>query len=318
MKDLLIIGGGPGGLSAGIYSAIYNLDAEITTENVGGTVLDAHEIENYPGLGRTSNQELVDEFKNHIELFDIPINEGEEVVNMEKIEDGFKTITREGEEYRSRAVVIATGTQVRKLNIPGEEEYRGKGVSYCAVCDAPLYKGTEVGVVGGSEAAAKEALLLTEHADKVYIIYRGEEIHPEPILKKRIEKKEEEGEIEVINNTNVEEIKGSQMMEKVKLDNSYKGSEELEIEGLFISIGGVPLTEITGDLKVETNNSGAIKVNDKMETSVPGIYAAGDVTDNGFKQIITAAYQGSRAVNTAYQHLKHYLLLPPVHQVLSW
>lgn len=304
MRDLLIIGGGPGGLAAGIYSAIYKLDSEIITKNVGGTVLDAHKIENYPGLGRMENQELVEKFKSHLGLYDVPVSEGKEVANINQKDGNFKVITRDQEEYESKAILISTGTQLRKLKVPGEKEFRGKGVSYCAVCDAPLFKDAVVGVVGGSDAAAKEALLLTEHAKKVYIIYRGEEIHPEPIQKKRVMKKVEKGEIEIINNTNIEEIKGDKMMEKVKLDNPYKGEDELELEGIFIAIGGVPLTAITKDLEVEVNDMGEILVNDQMETNVEGVYAAGDVTNNGFKQIITAAYQGSRAIKEAFKYIK--------------
>jgi len=303
MHDLLIIGGGPGGISAGIYSAIYKLNTVIVTKNIGGTIKDAPKVENYPGIGRKNSQETINAFKDHLDLFDVPVEKDEEIVIIRKSEEGFKAFTRSGKEYEAKSVLIATGTQVRKLNVPGEDDFRGKGVSYCAVCDAPLFADAVVGVVGGSDAAAKEALLLSEHAEKVYIIYRGEEIHPEPILKKRVMKKVEEGKIEVINNTNVKEIIGEQMMEKVKLDREHEGSDELELEGLFISIGGVPLTEITRDLGIEVNKMGAIVINEKMETNVKGIYAAGDVTDNNFKQIITAAYQGSRAIKEAYTYI---------------
>lgn len=302
--DTLIIGAGPGGLSAGIYSAIYNLDAEVTAKKIGGTILDAHQIENYPGLGRKTNEEFVEKFKTHAELLKVPINKEEEIVNIKKEENTFKSTTREGKKYQSKSLLIATGTKVRKLGIPGEKEYSGKGVSYCAVCDAPLYKDTEVGVVGGSDSAAKEALLLSEHAEKVYIIYRGEEIHPEPILKERVEEKAKKGKIEIINNTNITKIKGNNMVKKVELDKEYQGNKELKVGGVFISIGGTPTTELVRDIGVETNESGEIKVNENMETNIPGVYAAGDVTNNGFKQAITAAYQGSRAVQSIYQYLQ--------------
>lgn len=304
MIDLVIVGGGPAGMSAGIYSAVYNLDARIIAKEIGGTVQDAPMVENYPGVGAVDNQKLIEKFQSHLEQFNVPIEEGTEVKEIEKEEEGFSITTEEGEEYLSKAVLIATGTKDRELDVPGEEEYKGKGVSYCAICDAPLYKDAVVGVVGGSDAAAKEALLLSEHAEKVYIIYRGEEIHPEPILKRRVDEKVEQEKIKIINNTNVTEIKGEQMMETVELDNRYRGSEELELEGLFIAIGGVPLTAVAEDLEVELNDSGEIKANERMETSVPGAYAAGDVTNNGFKQIITAAYQGSRAVKEAYEYIK--------------
>jgi len=317
MKDLIIIGSGPGGISAGIYSSVYNLDTKILGEEPGGTIKEGHTVENYPGLGELKGEELAEKFLDHLESLGNEVIE-KEATRIEAVEAGeeeneegagdngkkFRVVDKEGEEHFSKALLIATGRKHRKLDIPGEEKYRGKGVSYCATCDAPLYKDTEVGVVGGSDSAAKEALLLTEHAEKVYIIYRRDEIRPEPRTKEKIYQKEEEGEIEIINNTNVEEVKGDEMMNKVILDNSYQGSEELEIEGLFIDIGGVPTTELLKNLNIETSEKGEIKVNEKMETNIPGVYAAGDVTDNNFKQVITAAYQGSRAVQSIYQYLQ--------------
>ncbi len=303
MKDLLIIGTGPAGISGGIYSSVYNLDTEIIGEEIGGTIKEGHTVENYPGLGKTTGEELAEEFEEHLESLGKEITE-DEATRIEKNKDKFKVFTKNGEEYETKSLLIATGRRHRKLKIPGEKKYRGKGVSYCAVCDAPLFKDVEVGVVGGSDSAAKEALLLTEHAKKVYIIYRRDEIRPEPMTKKKIYEKVEEGKIEIINNTNVKEIKGNKMMNKVVLDNSYKGSKELEIEGLFINIGGVPTTELLKNLDIETSKSGEIKVDKEMSTNVPGIYAAGDVTDNKFKQVITAAYQGSRAIQSIFQYLQ--------------
>ncbi len=317
MKDLIIIGSGPAGVAGGIYSSVYNLDTEILGEEPGGTIKEGHTVENYPGLGKLKGEELAEEFLNHLESLGngvtekeatrIELVEAEEENNVEEAgESGkrFRVLDKEGEEHFSKSLLIATGRKHRKLDIPGEEEYRGKGVSYCATCDAPLFKDAEVGVVGGSDSAAKEALLLTEHAEKVYIIYRRGEIRPEPRTKEKIYQKVEEGEIEIINNTNVEEVKGDEMMKKVVLDNPYQGDEELELEGLFIDIGGVPTTELLKDLEIDTNEKGEIKVNKKMSTNVPGVYAAGDVTNNNFKQVITAAYQGSRAVQSIYQYLQ--------------
>ncbi|MFW5902872.1 MAG: NAD(P)/FAD-dependent oxidoreductase [archaeon] len=303
MKDLIIIGAGPAGLSGGIYSSVYNLDTEIIGKDVGGTINEGHTVENYPGLGKTTGEKVAEKFLDHLESLERDITETE-ATRIEKNGEGFKVITKDGGEYESKALLITTGRKHRKLNIPGEEKYRGKGVSYCAVCDAPLFKDAEVGVVGGSDSAAKEALLLTEHAEKVYIIYRKDEIRPEPMTKKKIYEKVEEGKIEIINNTNVKEVKGDQMMNKVILDNPYKGNEELEIEGLFINIGGVPTIELLKNLDIDTSKRGEIKVDEEMSTNVPGVYAAGDVTDNNFKQVITAAYQGSRSIQSIFQYLQ--------------
>lgn len=303
MKDLIIIGAGPAGLSGGIYSSVYNLDTEIIGKDVGGTINEGHTVENYPGLGKTTGEKVAEKFLDHLESLERDITETE-ATRIEKNGEGFKVITKDGGEYESKALLITTGRKHRKLNIPGEEKYRGKGVSYCAVCDAPLFKDAEVGVVGGSDSAAKEALLLTEHAEKVYIIYRKDEIRPEPMTKKKIYEKVEEGKIEIINNTNVKEVKGDQMMNKVVLDNPYKGNEELEIEGLFINIGGVPTIELLKNLDIDTSKRGEIKVDEEMSTNVPGVYAAGDVTDNNFKQVITAAYQGSRSIQSIFQYLQ--------------
>jgi thioredoxin reductase (NADPH) len=200
----------------------------------------------------------------------------------------------------ARTVLLATGSKHRKLAVPGEEEFHGKGVSYCATCDAAFFRDKTVAVVGGSDSAAKEALLLSEHAKKVYIIYRREKIRAEPINAERVGNNKK---IEVINNTNIVEIKGRQFVESVFLDAPYGGSKELKVDGVFIEIGYLPQNELAKGLGVKLDEKGEIIINRDSETNIPGVYAAGDVTANSFKQAVTAAAQGVIAAKSAYTYV---------------
>ena len=177
-----------------------------------------------------------------------------------------------------------------------------KGVHYCALCDGPLYKNKIVAIVGGSDSAAKDALLLSEHAKKVYIIYRGEEIHPEPINLQRIKANKK---IEVINSTNIKEVKGEKFVNSVILDKKYKGKENLELDGVFVAIGHIILSDLAKAIGVKLNEKGEIKINHMTsETNIPGVFAAGDVTDKQFKQLITGVADGCTAAYSAYEHIQ--------------
>lgn len=204
-------------------------------------------------------------------------------------------------QYKAKTILFATGTKWRKLDVPGSTEFENKGVNYCALCDGPLFKDKVVAVVGGSDSAAKDALLLTEHATKVYIIYRGEQIHPEPINMERVKANKK---IEVINNTNVTEVKGNQLVTSVTLDKEYKGSKELKLDGIFVAIGHIVLSDLAKPLGVKLNKEGEIIINHMTsETSIQGIFAAGDVTDKQFKQLITGVADGCTAAYTAYEYI---------------
>ena len=199
--------------------------------------------------------------------------------------------------------MIATGTKWKKLpeNVKGSKEFENLGVAYCALCDSPLFKNKIVSVVGGSDSAAKDALVLAEHAEKVYIIYRGEEIHPEPVNLKRIEQNEK---IEVINNANVVEIKGNNFVESIVLDREYKGNKEIKMDGVFVAIGHEVLSEIAKPLGVETNEKNEIVIDHKTsETNIPGVFAAGDVSDKQFKQAITGVAEACTAAYSAYEYI---------------
>lgn len=210
--------------------------------------------------------------------------------------------------YKSKTVLFATGTKWRKLDVPGSMEFENKGVNYCALCDGPLFKNKIVAVIGGSDSAAKDALLLTEYAKKVYIIYRKKKIHPEPINLKRVRANKK---IEVINNTNVTEIKGGKLVEKVILDKPYKNSKELRLNGVFVAIGHIFLSDLAKKIGVKTDKSGEIIINHKTsETGVKGVYAAGDVTDKPFKQLITGVADGCTAAYSAYEYITKQKVVP--------
>ncbi|MFA4907458.1 MAG: FAD-dependent oxidoreductase, partial [archaeon] len=251
--DLVIIGGGCAGFGGAIYAARFQLKTIVLAKQRGGTITTTHLVENYPGFVRLSGLELAKNLEDHVKSYNVPIKD-EEAEEISRKNGLFAVKTGEGE-YLAKTILIATGTGHRKLNVPGEKEFENKGVSYCATCDAPLFRGKTVAVVGGSDSAAKEALLLSEYAKKVYLIYRGKQIHPEPINALRVSQNKK---IEIIANTNVLEVKGSKLLEKAVLDKPYNGKNELELQGLFVEIGADPISAIAKGIGVKTNPKGEI------------------------------------------------------------
>ncbi len=300
MYDLAIIGGGPAGLSAAMYAGRLKLKTLVLTKERGGTITTASEVMNWPGIKKIQGMELGKQLEEHaLDYPDVEIKDA--MVAGIKNKNGGFTITTQGGEYEAKAVILAAGTEVRKLGIPGEEKFAGKGVHYCALCDGFFYKDKTLAVIGGSDSAAKEALVLTQWAKKVYIIYRKEKIRAEPVILDRVEKSEE---IEIINNTNVTEIKGKEMVEYLVLDKPHKGKNELKLDGVFVEIGRVPGTVLVKDVGVKLNEQGEVITNKKAETNVPGFFAAGDITDSAFKQAITASAEGVAAAFSAYAYLQ--------------
>ncbi len=298
--DLIVIGQGPAGLSAGIYASRYKINALIIGEEPGGTATHAYKIENYPGFSSISGLDLMKKFREQI-TDSVEIKQ-EKVIELKK-EDLF-IVTTDKEIYKSKAVIVAAGTKRRELNIPGEHEFLGKGVSYCATCDAMFFKDKRVAVVGGNDAAAMSAMLVSEYASEVFIIYRKEKIRAEP---KKVEMIENNKKIKIINNTNVLEIKGNNMVESLVLDKEYNGSSEIKVDGVFIEIGSVPSTVLTNKTGVNLDENGYIIVDEGMKTNIKGVYAAGDITTGSdkFWQIITAASEGAIAAKSAYDFLKN-------------
>lgn len=299
MYDTLIIGAGPAGLAAAIYCARYRMRCAVISSEIGGMVLEAHLIENYPGFSSISGAELSKKFEEHAKSFGVEIIE-EEVVDIRKgkgKDNGFVVINKKGKKYSTKSLILAMGTKKRKLNVPGEEKYLGKGVSYCYTCDGPLFKDKVVGVVGGANSAAMAALMLSEYAKKVYIIYRREKIRADPIYVEAVDKNPK---IRVINNSNIVKINGNNFVESVDLNTG----KNLKLGGLFIEIGTVPLVALVKKIGVKLENS-YIDVDKEQKTNVEGVFAAGDVTNaTDLKQIITAAGQGAVAAFNAYEYVK--------------
>ncbi len=307
--DFLIIGAGVTGLAAAMYGARLGMKTLCLGSTsgselpIGGVITTTNVVENYPGFIRLTGTELATAIKKHAESYDLVTIKEEKVESIAKKESSFQVKTKEAL-YMVKTILCATGTKWRKLEVPGSVEFENKGVAYCALCDAPLFKNKIVGVVGGSDSAIKDALVLAEHAKKVYIIYRGESIRPEPINKKRVEANPK---IEVITKTNVVGVKGDTLMRSVLFDKPYQGSKELQLQGLFIAIGHIPLSDVVKPLGVKINEKGEIILDHKTsETNVAGVYAAGDVADKPFKQAITGVAEGCTAAYSAFEFItKH-------------
>jgi len=313
--DFIIMGAGVSGMAAAMYAARLELKTLCLGNSlgsemaVGGVITTTNLVENYPGFVSLSGEELANKIREHALSYPLVKIKEEGVKSIEKKKDIFLVKTNKGE-YRGKAILFATGTKWKKLEVPGALEFENKGVSFCALCDSPLYKNKIVGLVGGSDSAAKDALVLSEHAKKVYIIYRKEKIHPEPINMKRVEEKIKEGKIEIINNANVLEVKGDRKIRGIKLDREFNEKDELALDGLFIAIGHSALSELAVKLGVNINEKGEIIINHKTsETNISGIYAAGDVADKPFKQAITGVAEGCTAAYSAFEYLKKQSIL---------
>lgn len=314
--SLIIIGAGPAGLTASIYASRYKIDNLIIGEAPGGMILKAHKICNFPTEQEISGAELVKKMQKHTEFLgaDFIINK---VVGIDKEKQTFKIITRNKKIFFADTLLLAMGTEHRQLNLPNENKFIGKGVSYCATCDAMFYKHKTVAVLGGSDSANTSSLHLAEIADKVYQIYRKDKLRGETTWIDQVIKNKK---IEVIYNTNVIDLKGNEKLEEIILDTPYKGEKKIKIDGLFVEIGSVPQKIIINakDLLLETNESGSIKVKSDQSTSKEGIWAAGDITtaSNNFHQIITACSEGAIAAESIFKFLhtkpKRNVILNPI------
>ncbi len=294
--DLVIIGAGPAGLTAGIYAGRFLLKTLILGEVQGGTITEAHKVCNFPSQKEIRGIELGMKMMNQVSSLGVELKQ-DKVENIEKQENEFKIKTSK-REYISKKVILAVGREKQELEVPGEKRLLGKGVSYCATCDAGFFKEKDVAVVGGSNAALTAALLLAEYANKVYIIYRRDKFYRgEPSWVKQIEENEK---IKVMFEEEVLEINGESSVESLNL----KSGNKLDVQGVFIEIGYKPENKLSKDLGLDTTDKDYIKVNKKQETSVEGVYAAGDITDNPLKQVVTACGEGAIAADSAYKDIK--------------
>jgi len=298
--DLIIVGLGPAGLTAGIYASRYRLKTLIIGKINGGLMTEAHKICNFPTEEDITGIELTKKMEKNAK------NQGAEIINKEVVdiverEDGlFKVISSDNTDFISRSLILAYGTVHRHLGLPNEERLLGRGISYCATCDGMLFKNKTVAVIGGSDSALTSALYLKDIANKVYLIYRGEKLRGEPVW---IENINQSKNIEVLFNSQVTELIGENKLEKIKISNGT----QLNIDGLFVEIGTEPISyDFIKNLKIDTDEKGYIKVNQAQQTSKIGIWAAGDLTtgSNNFRQIITACAEGAIAAESVFKYLK--------------
>jgi len=300
--DLIIVGGGVAGLTAGIYGSRSGLETLILEENVpGGQAAYAPIIENYPGFPEGINgMELISRIIKQAERMGVEIHQLEKVTSL-RVEPAKKQVTTDKAVYEAVAVIIASGSHHRKLGVPGEEEFLGRGVSYCAVCDGPFFKGRRVAVVGGGNSAAVSAVYLSNIASEVYLIHRRGELRAEKALTMSLQKRN----VNIMWNMNVKEIRGDTKVEKMVLLNNKTGKmSELEVDGVFIQIGEVPNSKFARESGVEVDEKGYIIVDNRQRTNLKGVFAAGDVTACPVKQIGTAVGQAIVAANEAFGYIK--------------
>lgn len=298
VRDIIIIGGASAAQSAAIYAKRAGMDVLVIADEYGGQINNTDVVENWLGTKSISGPDLAEKFTEHMREYEVDEQHGEKVVDVRKDGDIFTVETESGDEFKSYGVIIATGGSRRRLNVEGEEEFRNKGVAYCAVCDGPLYQGDEVAVIGGGYAGTEAADYLSDVAEHVYLLSRSGNLTGEEITINKVENDEN---VEVLREAEVESFEGDQLLETVRY--AHKDEvEELDVPGAFIEIGTVPNSDIT-DL-VETNESGKIKVDRDMNTGVEGLYAAGDVNDMGAQQLVVSAGQGCDAALNASEYVK--------------
>jgi thioredoxin reductase (NADPH) len=300
--DLVVIGAGVTGYAAAMYAARLSMSCIVIGETEGGKITLTDDVANYPGFAQLTGKELAEKLKTHALGYPVDTESGK-VEDLFRNKEGLFYVVTGNKTFLAKSVLIATGMKDRELEVPGHNEFRNKGISYCALCDGPLFKDKVVAVVGGSDSAAKEALLLGRQCKKVYMIYRGERIRPEPINGARVEK---EPKIQIITGTNVTAIQGDQSVKSVKLDKPFDGSSTLSVQGVFISIGGIPVSDLTKKLGVALNQKGEIIIDRSSRTNVPGVFAAGDVADTEFKQAITGVAEGVHAAYQAYRYVNEH------------
>lgn len=297
--ELIIVGAGPAGLAAGLYGARMGLKTLIVGELLGGLATEASLIENYPGVEPIAGIELMDRLHRQAEKYGAEIHAPETVVEL-ALQEKEKKVKTDRNLYSCQAVIIATGCALKKLEAPGEEEFKGRGVSYCATCDGPFYRGKDVMVVGGGNSAVAEALYLKDLARKVYLVHRRDRLRADDVLKERAAKSG----IEIFWNNVVKSIEGNDRVTHVRLVNTKTGEEiVLPVDGVFIYVGEAPQSRLAEKAGVKVDSEGFIVVNRKQETNVESVYAAGDITGN-VQQIGVAVGEGITAAVNAYHNIR--------------
>lgn len=300
--DLIIIGGGPAGTAAAVYAGRKKLKTLFISESIGGQSLVSNDIENWIGVKKMTGFEFAKMLEGHIKTHEnIEIKMPEKVMAVKKLENGFSVATDKNNNYESKTLIIASGGRRRRLNIIGEDKFEGRGVSYCSTCDAPIFKNKTVAVIGGGNAGLEAVIDLIPYAIKVYLVNHGSELTGDPLTREEVGKS---GKVAIINNAETQEITGDKFVSGLKyLDKQDNQIKELPVEGIFVEIGSTPNSEFVKGL-VETNKAGEIIVDHKTgATSALGIFAAGDVTDEIYKQNNISAGDGVVAALSAYNYL---------------
>ncbi len=302
MYDLIIIGAGPAGLTASIYASRYKMNHLVVGEIPGGLISQAHNVCNFPTYKEISGFELMEKMKNHAKDLGGQIMSMEKVVKIKKEKEIFKLETESGKTLEAKSVLLATGTKYRKLGLADEARLTGRGVAYCATCDAMFFKEKVVGVVGAGNSAMTAALYLSEVAKKVYLIVRSDKLKGEMVWADNILANEK---IEVLFETNVTKLNGENKLESVDLDREVAGSKNLVLDGFFIEIGTEPDTTLFDMLGVEVDK-GYIVVDNKQKTNIDGLWSAGDITTGSglFRQVITACSEGAVAAYDIFSYLQ--------------
>ncbi len=302
LYDLIIIGGGPAGITAGIYAARKKIKTLIISKDFLGQAGKAAIVENWPGIKKTSGPELMESFKNHLDDYEINFSENELVTCLKKENNFFVINTNKNNEISAKSVIIASGKNARPLKVSGEKEYLGKGVVLCAICDAPLFSGKEIAVIGGGNSGFETAIEMAEkYSPKVYLLEASLKIMADEFLQEKAQKNDK---IQIIKGAMLKEIKGDKFVKSIVYnDIKEKKEKEIQVQGVFVEIGSVPAADFLQGL-AKCNEKGEIVINHlNCETETQGLFAAGDVTDIRDKQIITAAAEGAKAALSAYNYL---------------
>ncbi len=297
MLDLIVIGAGPAGITASVYAARKRMDFIVVTGDIGGQTIWSGDIENYTGYQFVTGPELAGKFEEHMHQYNIDVKENEMAVEVKKAA-GIIHVKTNKNTYQAKTVIIASGKRSKELNVPGEKEFKNKGLTYCATCDAPLFAGKNVAVIGGGNSALDATLQLMRIAKHVYLININSDLGGDAIMRNKVEASPI---VTVLNNTQVKEILGEKMVNGIKVKNSSNKEDLLAVEGIFVEIGLIPNSEFITD--VAKNDSKEIKVDSYNQTNIAGIFAAGDVTDMPEKQIITAAGEGAKAALRVFRYL---------------
>ncbi len=296
MFDLIIVGGGPAGITASVYAARKKMDLLVITRDIGGQAAWSGDIQNYTGYQFITGAELAGKFEEHMRKYGIELKENEQVVEIKKKNEVIQVKTDKGT-YEGKTAIVASGKRSRELGVPGEKEFKNRGLTYCATCDGPLFAGKDVAVVGGGNSALDATLQLMRIAKRIYLIDIAADLTGDPVMRDKVR---ESNKVDILNSTRVSAVLGEKMVSGIKIKREDK-EEILPLEGVFVEIGLIPNSEFAKEL--EKNERGEIKVNCYNETNIPGIFAAGDVTDVPEKQIIIAAGEGAKAALSAFRYL---------------